>query len=155
MKRILSNPWLSLTARLVVGFVFIAAAVDKIAVPDAFAKSISNYQIVPISLLHLIALTLPWVELLSGILLVMGVRLRANSAIAGALLIVFIAAVSWALLNDYNINCGCFAQSADAPSHPVGIPKIIENTGMLILCIYIFFFPVPSFTLERFAMQNH
>lgn len=151
MNRILSNPVLSLAARLTVGLVFIAAAVDKIAVPDAFAKSISNYQIVPLYLLHILAMTLPWIELLAGLMLVLGIRLRANAAIAGTLLLIFIAAVLWALSQDYNINCGCFAQTPDAPQHKIGIPKILENLGLTVLCTYIFFFPSPAVTLERLA----
>lgn len=155
MKKILSNPLLSLAARLVVGLVFVAAAVDKIAVPDVFAKSISNYQIVPLSMLHIIALTLPWVELIVGLMLLFGIRLRASAAIAAGLLVVFILAVSWALMQDYNINCGCFAQTPEAAEHSkVGLPKILENTGMTLLCAYIFFFPVQKLTVEGLAVSE-
>ena len=149
LRTILHHPLLSLAARFVVGFVFVAAAVDKIAAPDLFAKSIGNYQLIPLWGLHITALTLPWIEFTAGLLLILGVRLRASAAIAGLLLVVFITAVSWALFQGYNINCGCFAQTPEAAEQSkVGLPKILENTGMTLLCAYIFLFPSQKLTLE-------
>ncbi|MBM2815175.1 MAG: DoxX family protein [Ignavibacteria bacterium] len=146
LKQILNNPFLSLAARLTVGIVFIYASVSKIADPHQFAKEISNYNIMLDSSLNLMALALPWIELIAGLFLIAGVRLRANSAIIGILLIVFIIAVGLAVAQGLDINCGCFSKMA---SERVGLKKIFENSGMLLLCIYIFRYPVPNLTLER------
>ncbi len=108
----------------------------------------------PLYLLHISAITLPWIELLVGLMLVLGVRLRANAAIAGVLLLTFIAAILWALSQDYNINCGCFAQKPDAPQHKIGAQKVFENIGLTALCAYIFMFPSSVVTLERFAIAE-
>lgn len=78
MKDILANPYLSLLIRLFIGFLFIAAAVDKIAQPAEFAKNVANYHIPPYSLTNIVALTLPWLEFVVGLLLLLGVRVKAD-----------------------------------------------------------------------------
>ena len=61
--------------RLILGGVFALASLDKIIFPLAFAKSISNYQILPEQFVNLVAVTLPWVELILGALLIFGIWL--------------------------------------------------------------------------------
>jgi putative oxidoreductase len=145
MKKILNNPILSLIARLIIGVVFIYAAIGKIADPHLFAKEISNYGIVMDWSLNLMALILPWIELIIGIFLILGLRLKASAAMAGFLYLIFIAAISMAMLSGKDINCGCFAKHATK----VGFPKLLEDIGSLILCIYMFLYPVATLTLDR------
>ncbi|RMF70896.1 MAG: DoxX family membrane protein, partial [Planctomycetota bacterium] len=63
----------ALLARVVVGGLFVATAIAKLADPLKFAEEIQNYQLVPIALTHLLALVLPWLEGLAGLLLALGV----------------------------------------------------------------------------------
>jgi uncharacterized membrane protein YphA (DoxX/SURF4 family) len=154
MKTIFNNPILALAVRLLLGGIFIFAAVDKIAEPDAFAKSISNYHLIPTVLLNIMALTMPWIELLAGVLLVLGIRLRASSAIISGMLVVFLIAIISAILRGYNIDCGCFAQtsqSAASKASKVGWYKVMEDSAMLIAALYIFLFPNKQFTFDSFA----
>ena len=148
MRKILENSVLSLIARILVGWIFIYAAVGKIADPVDFAGDIDNYQILPDFLLNISALTLPWIELLCGIFLIAGIRLKANSIIASGLLAVFIIAVLLAMAQGLSIDCGCFSEKATM----IGWTKVIENTITLLLSFYIFFFPVKTLTLENFAL---
>ncbi|MBI3258151.1 MAG: DoxX family membrane protein [Ignavibacteriae bacterium] len=154
MKTILNNPILALAIRLVLGCIFIFAAAGKIADPDTFAKSISNYHLIPNFALNIMALTMPWIELLTGIFLIIGVRLRASSAIISGMLIIFLIAIISAILRGYNIDCGCFAQtsqSAAATATKVGWKKVLEDTAMLVGGLYIFFFPNKHYTFDSFA----
>lgn len=146
MKNVLENPILSLIARIVLGGIFILAAVGKIADPALFAKEIANYQILPTIFVNLSAITLPWIELAIGFFLIAGVRLKANSFGAGFLLAVFVVAVAIAMMKGLNINCGCYSQAA---YQEVGIKKVLENLGLFILSVYIFKYPVRRFTIER------
>ncbi|MEA1882775.1 MAG: MauE/DoxX family redox-associated membrane protein, partial [Candidatus Marinimicrobia bacterium] len=56
--------------RLIVGIIFIYASWDKIAHPAEFAKAIGNYHAVPFGLENMMAMVLPWLELLVGICLI-------------------------------------------------------------------------------------
>lgn len=134
-------------ARLVIGIVFAHAALDKIANPDAFAHSIMNYNMVPLSMVNLMALILPWLELLAGTALVLGIWVRASAAVSGALLLVFIGAISAAMIQGLNINCGCFSQTGEGTK--VGWPKVLENTGMTILAVWAVLFPDSYASVEQ------
>lgn len=148
---ILNNPFIQLIARLTVGFVFLAFSLDKIVEPAEFAKSMTNYQILPSFLINISSLILPWVELLIGVFLIVGVRLKASSLISTGLLSIFIIAVAIAWAKGLDINCGC---SATKPQS-VGLPKILENTAMLVLSIIIYYFPNSKFTFERFLKKEN
>jgi uncharacterized membrane protein YphA (DoxX/SURF4 family) len=94
--------------RLLVGGVFIWAGVLKVGDPLDFAQSIKNYQAFPHDLVFMIALVLPWVEVLSGVGLIAGVLKRSSAFIAAVLLAGFIALVGSALLRGIDTSCGCF-----------------------------------------------
>jgi putative oxidoreductase len=140
MKTLLFHPVIILAARLVLGSVFVIAGVEKIANPDAFAKAINNYQLLPFAALNVMALVLPWLEVLAGVFLVFGVRLRASSAVTGAMLLVFIGAIASAMSRGLGIDCGCFTQGAalGAGGEQVGWKKIAEDVALLLLAVQIF-----------------
>jgi uncharacterized membrane protein YphA (DoxX/SURF4 family) len=112
MRRWLRHPWLSLAARLVLGGVFLWAALPKLADPPAFAKALWAYQLFPEWSLHPLALTLPWLELLCGLALCLGFWLRAAALWLGALLLSFILALAINLARRHPVDCGCFGASA-------------------------------------------
>lgn len=51
-----------------------------------------------------------------------------------------------AILRGLDIDCGCFGTS---DGQKVGLLKIGENIGLIILSLYIFFFGNNSFSLEK------
>ncbi|WP_306589459.1 MauE/DoxX family redox-associated membrane protein [Geothrix sp. 21YS21S-4] len=112
MRRWVLHPRVTLAARVILGLVFIAAAVPKIGDPPGFAKSIWAYQLVPAALLNPLALILPWLELLCGLALLAGIWLRAAALWTGALLLVFCAALGVNLARHRPVDCGCFGASA-------------------------------------------
>lgn len=120
--------------RLLIGTIFIYASFDKILDPGKFARSISNYHVMPYGLENMVAIILPWLELLIGIGIVIGVLIDANVLIAGGLLILFILMISQAILRGFNIDCGCGLKENEL----VGWSKIIENMFFLGVCYIIF-----------------
>lgn len=145
MKKILENPVLNLLARLIVGIVFLYAAVGKIADPHTFSKEIANYNLMIDSGVNLIALILPWMELVLAVFLIAGIRQRTSAILSAVLMLVFIVAVAGAMIQGLDINCGCFAES----SAKVGWRKLFENFGLLLCSVYIAFFPVEKLSLEN------
>lgn len=135
MQTILFHPVIILAARLVLGSVFVIAGVEKIVNPNAFAKAINNYQMLPYNTLNLVALILPWLEVLSGVFLIFGVRLRASSALVAAMLVVFLIAIGTAMARGLSIECGCYSQGG---GEKVGWKKVFEDVALLVLAIQIF-----------------
>ena len=68
-----ARKYLALALRIVLGGVFLYAGGLKIADPAAFAGSVAAYKLLPTFGNYLVAATLPWVEVLCGLLLVIGV----------------------------------------------------------------------------------
>jgi putative oxidoreductase len=100
--------------RLALGAVFLYAAATKLPDMGAFAESIANYRLVPAALVAAAAAAVVGVELAVGVLLVTGVRARAASLAAAALLAVFTVGLSQALLRGIDLRCGCFGGSEKA-----------------------------------------
>jgi len=145
MEKFFNSEILKLISRLVLALIFIFFAIEKIADPALFSKEINNYQIMPNFLVNITALVLPWIELLAGLMLILGIKLRASSAIIASMLLVFIFAVAAAMIQGLNINCGC----SGANSQKVGWQKIFENLALIVLAAYIFLFPNNKFILAR------
>ena len=115
---------IELAARIVVGLVFLLYGLDKIAHPDDFARAIANYRLLPEALVNLVAVTLPWVELACGLLLLAGQWVRSAALVSAFLLCVFVVAVSITLARGLDINCGCLNTDA---GRKVGVRLLVED----------------------------
>ncbi len=134
-----------LAARWVLGLVFVVAAIDKIGTPEIFAGSIEAYKILPLAIVNVFALVLPWIELLCGLFLLAGVRLRASAFLLSMLLILFVFAILSAMMRNLNIDCGCFGTHAT----PIGWGKVAEDLGLLVLSVVIYLDALPRTAEER------
>ncbi|QQS37628.1 MAG: DoxX family membrane protein [Ignavibacteriales bacterium] len=130
MQKLFSNKYLLLVLRLITGFVFIYAGLEKALEPSGFANSIVNYKLLPDFTINFIAITLPWIELAAGLLLIFGVSVKENSMIISTLLVLFIIMIAISLLRGLNIDCGCFGTAGGSR---VGIIKIVENLILLAI----------------------
>jgi putative oxidoreductase len=137
MRAHLTHPWLTIRVQLALGAIFIAAALPKIADPPSFAHMIYNYRILPGGLINISALVMPWVELLAGLALVIGVWKRPARWLIAAMLVTFIIAISINLLRDNAIDCGCFDVSSAGKTHEERIKDmwlvIVRDIGMLLM----------------------
>jgi len=106
--RPLRHPWVLLALRLLVGGIFIWSSLDKIAQPFEFSRSVHAYQVLPVILVNWFALALPWMELLAGILLVLGLGSRGAALLASGMTASFLVAIAAVLLRGIEIDCGCF-----------------------------------------------
>ena len=108
-------PWLKDTSlvalRLLLAGAFIWACVHKIASPRDFALQVATYQLLPLPLVNLQAILLPWVELVCGVLLLAGFFTRPAALVTCGMNVMFIAAISMALATNLHLQCGCFSSS--------------------------------------------
>jgi len=146
MNKILSNKYFVVSIRIILGFVFIFAAISKAAEPEVFAKAIYNYKLLPLFLINILAITLPWIELSAGLLLVFGVSVKENSAILSGMLLVFIIAIAISLARGLNIDCGCFGT---VDGSKVGLMKILENVGLLLLGLILIMYDSKYFSISK------
>ncbi len=130
-----TNSWTLLLLRLFIGGIFIYASIDKIAHPEQFARAIENYRILPWFLINIFAIILPWIELVSGVLLIAGVWLNGSAITISALLLIFIIAITAGLLRGLDISCGCFNTTG---GQKIGLSLIIKDVVLLLITIHIY-----------------
>ncbi|OGJ87444.1 MAG: hypothetical protein A2268_14800 [Candidatus Raymondbacteria bacterium RifOxyA12_full_50_37] len=126
-----------LIVRFYLGAVFLAACYHKILNPYAFAIDVATYDILPLSLVNLMTVALPWVELLAGLLVISGVAVRPSVLMMGGMMIMFIIALSLALSRGLDMSCGCFA-SADVEA-AISWKTLVRDLFWTALCAYVYF----------------
>lgn len=136
-NNLLTNSNFQLFLRIIFASLFIFSGGTKISVPEEFAVSISNYRLLPIELVNFFAIIIPWIEIITGILLLFGFFIKENSFILTFLLGVFTIMVFIAMIRGLNIECGCFGTKG---GQKVGLLKIFENLIYLVIGILIYKF---------------
>ena len=126
-------PQIIFILRLIMGGVFIYASLAKIADPETFARSIANYKVLPFGLENLMAIIMPWLELIAGICLITGFMLDGAALLIAGMASMFIIAIAQAMIRGYNIECGCGLN----PGQMVGFGKLIEDVIYVIWAIMI------------------
>lgn len=135
MKNLLSNKYFLFVVRITLAFIFIYAGTEKISDTEGFAISISNYRLLPISTLNFFAISLPWIEIITGILLMFGIAVKENSTIILSLLLIFTIAIVISLFRGLSIDCGCFGKGTQ-----IGLLKLGENMLMIIGSLFLIVF---------------
>lgn len=110
-KSIITNSWMELAARWILGLTFIYASLHKILAPADFAKIIYGYDLFPAVLINLMAITIPFTELITGLALILGIYPRSAALIITVMLLGFTIALSINLVRDHVFDCGCFSGS--------------------------------------------
>lgn len=124
---------LNTVPRIVVGLLLMYASTEKLMNPDAFAVSVANYDLLPAALVGPVALWLPWLEMLTGILLVAGRFTMGAATTAATLMMVFSAAVGISYLRGLDINCGCFSLNPESVADMRLV--LLRDLGLLALCV--------------------
>ncbi|MDX9723496.1 MAG: MauE/DoxX family redox-associated membrane protein [Myxococcota bacterium] len=145
---------LALMARWYLAYVFIEACIHKIKEPSLFAVDVATYQILPLSLINLTAITLPWMELGAGIMLVVGFRSRAASLMVSGMMVVFMIALGIALHNELDISCGCFASNTVTNEDPISWHTMARDGGWLALALYALFFDRRPLGIDGWLMYR-
>ena len=119
-KTLPKRDWASvplLLLRLTVGGLFAYAAYKKLTAPvEEFEAAIRTYEVLSSeALIHLVAVALPWVELIAGVLLIFGAFLKPILIVHGVLLLTFIVLISQGMIRGLDIDCGCFGQGPSSP----------------------------------------
>ncbi len=128
LRRVLHNVPLVIALRLTLGLLFVAAAIGKLSDPGKFAHSIYNFKVLDPSVVNLVAIYLPWVELLSGLALITGVLTRGAAFNVCAMLSMFLFALIFNWVRGRDIECGCFGNT-----RPPDIPGIRELLDFFLL----------------------
>ena len=122
--------------RYFVGLVLIATGTGKALDIPGFVEVIAAYRLVPDWFNPVLAYSLPFIELGTGLMLVSGFLLRTGAGIAVGLHGLMISAVLITLSRGIEVeNCGCFGVFF---ARPLGVTTLIEDLVMFALSIWAF-----------------
>ncbi|PZG10403.1 DoxX family protein [Nonomuraea aridisoli] len=143
-------PWVTTVARLVLGGVLIAAGGLKIGNPADSVVAVKAYQLLPESVAVPVGYALPILEIVVGLLLVVGLLTRVAGVIAGVLMFAFVFGIAWAWANGLRIDCGCFGGGGQlaAGQEPAYLLDIVRDFGLVLLAAWAVRFPPGRFALD-------
>ena len=119
-------PFTVLFLRLALGAMWVISGGVKLKNLDATVVSVRNYKFplfdVPPGDV-ILGYGLPWLELLVGILLLVGVWSKANYILSAGMFLMFLIAISYVKYYGLQIDCGCFGhgESPITSMHFVGL----------------------------------
>lgn len=122
MKRFIFNRWFLFALRVILGAIFTYAGITKIQEPLNFADSIASFQMLPSQFINIFALALPPFEIIVGLMLITGWKVRLATFATLALSVIFAIALGQALVRGLEVDCGCFGS---------GEPSVLKTWASL------------------------
>jgi uncharacterized membrane protein YphA (DoxX/SURF4 family) len=103
--------------------------------PNRLLESILGYDLIPHGVAVIVARWLPWVEILSGLMLIVGFMSQLAALLVFGLFLLYTAAITASLIRGKNNDCGCFASLT-----PVQWRLVYRNIILmaLLLPVYVF-----------------
>jgi uncharacterized membrane protein YphA (DoxX/SURF4 family) len=149
------SPWFGLLARIILGGVFLVAGFLKYQHLDKSQMAVRAYEILPISIANFLGITLPFLEIAIGILLILGAATRIAAAVGGLLMVAFLFGISQAWARGLSIDCGCFGGGGQvAPGTANYLPEILRDSALALMAIYLFRVPQSKFGLDRLTSNG-
>ena len=154
-----AHAYVGLMIRLVVGAVFIYAAIPKIARPADFAWSVALYQMLHYSRVNFFAVVLPWVELIAALALIVGLWTRGAAVVINALLVMFVVALLHAASHRIEMTtCGCFSQAGakalTAHRQVIGRSLLYRDIAMFFAVGYVWLFDGGRFGVDGWRKKH-
>lgn len=126
--------WLTFAARLILGGVLLAAGLLKVGALQSSVDAVRAYQIVPWDVAEVVGVALPIIEIIVGVLLIVGAFTRWASLVGALLMLAFIIGISSVWARGINIDCGCFGGGGQVdPSQTNYVWELLRDTGLLVL----------------------
>jgi uncharacterized membrane protein YphA (DoxX/SURF4 family) len=141
--------WAGLLARLLVGGVWIAAGVLKLPDPAESVRAVRAYQMLPEAIVPTVGYGLPALEVVVGVLLIVGLGTRVVAGVSALLQAAFIIGISSAWARGLQIDCGCFGGGGTVEDATAAYPwDIARDVGLFILSGLLVIFPQTALRVD-------
>jgi uncharacterized membrane protein YphA (DoxX/SURF4 family) len=144
-----------LAFRLLLAIVFLLAGASKVTQPWVFVHTVENYGMLPAGVARPFGLALPWVEMLLGLYLLIGLFTRVTAIVTAALLAMFMVALATQLARGgTGIGCGCFSGLNNsivttlAGGSTIGSWDLIRDGLLLLVALAVAAAPRPLLAVD-------
>jgi uncharacterized membrane protein YphA (DoxX/SURF4 family) len=142
--------WAGLVARLVVGGVWIVAGWLKLPDPAESVRAVRAYDLLPEAVVPTVGHGLPILEIVVGVLLVLGAGTRVAAGLSFVMQVAFIIGIASAWARGLQIECGCFGGGGTAANASDKYPwDIARDAGLAILSLLLCLFPRTALSADR------
>ncbi len=140
--------WVGVLARLILGLTYLTAGVDKAQSLAVTQQATRAFRILPYDLANAWGVFMPFLEIILGVLLVVGLLTRWTAIAGGVLMAVFIAGIISVWVRGISIDCGCFGGggSTGATQYPLDIAR---DVGLLACAVWLVVFPLTKLSADR------
>ena len=144
------QPWIGLVCRLTLGGVLFVAGYLKVDKLEVSQMAVRSYELLPIPIANFLGQTLPFFEVVIGLLLIVGAATRAVAALGGFTMFIFIIAIAQAWARGLNIDCGCFGGGGTvAPGETRYLQEILRDAGLVAMALFLIRYPVSKFSIDK------
>lgn len=156
LNELLIHPYTVSLARLFLALVFFIASIGKLFQYKEFVQVVIAYEILPKSLSRLYAHLLPWLEVVIGLCLFLGLWVRIAALVAILLFTSFIIAIGINLARKRVLSCSCFGNFGQ---EKIGSSIILRNIVFLLLSaevlqFYNGYLAVETWLFDRSPLQT-
>lgn len=146
--------WVATGVRVLLGSVWIVAGALKLGDLPASVRAVRAYQLLPDSAAQVVGAGLPLVEVVLGVLLLIGLGTRAGALISVLLLSVFVVGISSAWIRGLSIDCGCFGSGGELGpgQRPSYGTELLRDTGLLVLAGWLAWRPQSRFAADQWVI---
>ena len=147
--------WIGLLARLVTGGVWIVAGALKLPDPAGSVRAVRAYELLPEAVVPTVGYLLPALEVVVGVLLVLGLLTRAAAVVSSLLFLAFVIGIASAWARGLQIDCGCFGGGGfDANADEKYPWDIARDVGLLLLSLWLVVRPVTQWSLDGILFKS-
>ena len=150
------QPWIGLVCRLTLGGVLFVAGYLKVDKLEVSQMAVRSYELLPIPIANFLGQTLPFFEVVIGLLLIVGAATRAVAALGGFTMFIFIIAIAQAWARGLNIDCGCFGGGGTVdPGQTRYLQEILRDAGLVALALFLVRYPKTKFSIDKTPRQSN
>lgn len=141
--------WTGLLARLIVGGVWVYAGALKVGDPAASVSAVRAYQLLPTGVAEVVGRTLPMLEIVVGVCLIVGLLTRFNGVVSALLQVAFVIGIASVWSRGIEIDCGCFGDGGPNPDATSQYPwEIARDLGLMALSVLLVVKPRTAYAVD-------
>ncbi len=141
--------WVGLLARLLLGGALLVAGGIKLPNLEASVLAVRAYELpLPYELVKLIGYGLPILEVLLGLVIVLGLFTRWSSLLGTLMMVVFIIGIASLWVRGLSIDCGCFGGGGETDD-PKYLSEILRDVAFALAGLWLVLRPQSRLALDN------